>query len=152
MHGHGLFNNVDQQLVDSMMKHFEWVHTAQVKTSIARQFTVSVSVKASFYEHNEDEPTGKYVVGAIGEAGTPLEVMDAQFLDDSRLIAVSDTDAGAVIALYALSDLNEPIWQRTVATGAASRVLVALVGSRGRHLSWVVFLAIGAIVLAVSVR
>ena len=55
MHGHGLFNNVDQQLVDSMMKHFEWVHTAQVKTSIARQFTVSVSVKASFYEHNEDE-------------------------------------------------------------------------------------------------
>ena len=50
--------------------------------------------------------------------------MDAQFLDDRRLIAVSGTESGAAVALYALSDVHEPIWRRTLATRAASRLLV----------------------------
>ncbi len=75
-------------------------------------------------ENDEGEPSGHFFVGAVGEAGTSIAAADAQFLDDRRLLILTTTEMDATIALHLLSNLNEPVWRRSVNAPIASRLLV----------------------------
>jgi len=83
-----------------------------------RRFIVGID------EDDEGEPSGHFVAGAVGEAGTSIAAADAQFLDDRRLLTLTTTETEATIALRLLSNLNEPVWRRSVDAPMASRLLV----------------------------
>jgi len=75
-------------------------------------------------ENDEGEPSGTYMVAAIGEPGTSIDAADAQFLDDHRLLVLSASETDATIALRQLSNLNDAVWQVTFPAPSASRLLV----------------------------
>ena len=75
-------------------------------------------------ETDEGEPSGHFFVGTVGEAGTSIAAADAQFIDDRRLLILTTTEMDATIALHLLSNLNEPVWRRSVNAPIASRLLV----------------------------
>lgn len=87
-------------------------------------------------EDGEGEPSGKFVIGIVGEPGTSIDAADAQFLDDRRVLILSSTEQGATISLRMLRDLREPVWQRAVPVPSASRILVDERTGRWRVTGW----------------
>jgi Zn-dependent protease with chaperone function len=87
-------------------------------------------------EDGEGEPSGKFVIGIVGGPGTSIDAMDAQFLDDRRVLILSSTEQDATISLRMLQDVREPVWHHTVPTPSASRLVVDAVTARWRVTGW----------------
>jgi len=91
---------------------------------------------AGIDENDEDEPSGTYVVGAVGESGRPVKALDAQFLDDRRVLILSEHETGASLGLYVLPELDEAAWAVMLGTRSASRLLVDQRSGRWRVIGY----------------